>query len=526
MNSKTRILLPLLIAVAFVAGLYVNNEGIKNIAASGQQSNNKLNALFELIENNYADSISQDDLVEELIPIILEKLDPHSSYIVPEDYRDFQDPIRGNFEGVGIQFNVKKDTIVAIQIIPGGPSQIVGLQAGDRIVTVNDSVVAGIGITTNQVVKLLKGPKGTKVTVGIVRGGSPEIKEFVITRNKIPLYSIDVSYILKDDIGYMKISSFSMSTPDEFLKHIKKLRQQGMKKLVLDLRENGGGVLGSSIFLADEFLQKDELIVYTEGKAFERNNEFATGYGSCKDIELAVLLNEFSASASEVFAGAIQDNDRGVIIGRRSFGKGFVNKDFMFYDSSTVRLTIQKFYSPSGRCIQKPYDKGVEAYNNELQTRLLHGELEEKDSISFPDSLIFKTKSGRTVYGGGGIMPEIFVPLDTIGITDYFSDLVSRGLVYDFAFSYADSHRKELSALKNLEERVQYLDKNNTANSLIKFAENKGVEFNQEEFSISETLIKAQLYAYILRTVSGDDEFYPIINKDDSTIKAALNYFE
>ena len=521
MTRKYRILLPLIISAAFIAGMYVSKQGekITHVQPMYFQTHNKLETVLHLIEKEYADSIDKQQLIEEVIPLILEKLDPHSAYITAEEYNEARDPILGSFDGIGIQFNIQNDTVIVVQVISGGPSELVGIKAGDRIIAVNDSLIIGKKLSNIDVVRLLKGPKGTKVSVQIIRKNNAVPMDFVITRDQIPLYSVDASYMLSSEVGYIKISRFAITTPDEFLEHIAKLRTEGMRKIVIDLRDNGGGVLNAAIFLANEFLEKNDLIVYTQGKNYSRDESYADGKGSCKDLELAVLINEYSASASEVFAGAIQDNDRGIIVGRRSFGKGFVNRDFMFTDSSIVRLTVQKFYSPTGRCIQKPYFDGFEAYQNELLDRFLHKEFIEKDSISFPDSLIYTTKKGKTVYGGGGIMPSMFVPLDTVGITPYFTELSHKGVMYDFAFDYADKMRDILHT-KSATALVQYLDKNNLMQEFISVSQ-KHIPFSQDEYEISKTYIKQHVYAYIIRNILGDEGFYPFYQKYDTTIITA-----
>jgi len=525
--KKLSLYLPIIIAISFVAGMYISSVGRGSfLINSNNSSSNKLDALFTLIENEYADSISKDEIIEIVIPEILKKLDPHSSYIVPEKYEDMHAPLMGSFEGIGVQFNIQNDTVIVIQIIPGGPSEKVGLLAGDRIISVEGEIIAGKQLLNSDIVKLLKGHKGSQVKVGIKRKGTSSILPFTIIRDQIPIYSIDISYILKDDIGYMKISRFASTTPQEFTKHIKKLRKLGMKKLIIDLRENSGGVLNSAVFLANEFLNKDDLIVYTKGKSQDREDYICDGKGSCKDIKLEVLINEYSASASEVFAGAIQDNDRGKIIGRRSFGKGLVNRDFPFLDSSIVRLTVRKFYSPSGRCIQKSFKKGYDEYNNDLSNRFAHGEMEDIDSIHFPDSLKFKTKNGKVVYGGGGIMPEIFVPLDTIGYSEFYSALVDGQMIYDFAFEFADNNRVLLRKFKTADEIFNYLQKINITKKLVEYAQTKGAPYTYKDLQNSITTVETRVAAYIARNIIGDEGFYPIIHKQDKTIRIAIEKIE
>jgi carboxyl-terminal processing protease len=485
---------------------------------------NKLSALLSLIEHDYAEEVDIDSLTEACIPLILEQLDPHSTYIPLEDFNEMNDHLEGSFEGIGIEFSIQNDSITVMRVIAGGPSERVKIQAGDRIVTVNDSVVAGKRMSNSQVIKLLKGPKGSKVRVGIQRRGKAELIDFEITRDRIPLNSIRASYMIDKEIGYLKLESFAFTTPEEFTEHVAQLRAQGMKKIIIDLRENGGGALSSAVFLANEFLAEGDLIVFTQGKHYAREDLYADGEGSCQDLGLAVLINEFSASASEVFAGAIQDNDRGLIVGRRSFGKGLVNRDFVLPDNSTVRLTIQKFYSPSGRCIQKPFNDGIDSYNKEVEQRVLHGEMAHSDSISFPDSLRFTTRKGRVVYGGGGIMPDFFVPIDTVGYSSYLSLLENRGLIYDFAFSFADNHRVQLSKLKTIDEVIAFCKSEQAYNQLLRFAEKHGIAENKEQEQISRNIIQQRLYAYIVHSaLANESALYRVINKNDKTLQKAVH---
>lgn len=516
--------LPLIIALCVSAGFLLALWTGQSFGGQyGGARTNKLSTILSLIEQDYAEEVNIDSLTEVFIPLLLEQLDPHSSYIPLEDFNEINDPLQGSFEGIGVEFSIQNDTITVMQVIAGGPSERVKIRAGDRIVTVNDSVVAGIDITNSKVMKLLKGAKGSKVRVGIKRQGEAQLIDFEITRGKIPINSIRASYMIDEEIAYLKLANFAFTTPKEFTEHIAKLRAQGMKKIIIDLRENGGGALNSAIFLANEFLAKGDLIVFTQGKHYAREDSPADGKGSCQDLGLAVLINEFSASASEVFAGAIQDNDRGIIVGRRSFGKGLVNRDFMLPDNSAVRLTIQKFYTPSGRCIQKPFANGIDAYNNDLQQRIQHGELENSDSISFPDSLRFTTRNGRIVYGGGGIMPDFFVSIDTIGYSGYLSLLEHRGLIYDFAFSFADKHREQLSKMKTVEEVTAFCTRENTYNQLLRVAEQKGIPVNKQQELISRQIIQNRLNAYIVRDALGSETlFYTVINNNDRTVREAV----
>jgi carboxyl-terminal processing protease len=423
-NSGRSILLPLLLAATLVLGimlgLYLPRHS--DIAQhSGLWSrNDKINNILNLIESNYVDSVNRNDLVEAAIPAILKKLDPHSVYIPARDLARANEPLQGNFEGIGISFNMATDTILVISTIPGGPSEKLGLLPGDKILYVNDSLVAGKGISDEKIMSMLKGPRGTDVKVRILRKGHKELLSFDITRDKIPIYSVDVAYMVNNNTGYIKINSFAMTTFAEFMQGLKELKSQGMTKLIIDLRGNSGGIMEAAIQIANQFLKKDQLIVYTKGRTQPRNEARATGDGEFETGDLVILVDEWSASASEILAGALQDNDRGTIIGRRSFGKGLVQEPVQFTDGSGMRLTIARYYTPTGRSIQKPYKDGFDEYYEDLSTRYSRHEFENSDSIHFDKLLKFTTPGGKIVYGGGGIMPDKFVPYDTLGFSPYF----------------------------------------------------------------------------------------------------------
>lgn len=516
--------MPAIIAFAIIIGMIVE----KSISKSEVNNfivypkSNKINSVLNYIQDSYVDSVSKDKLIEETIPEILKNLDPHSVYIPAKDFKKVNDPLEGNFSGIGVQFNVQRDTVVVIKTIHGGPSELVGLKAGDRIVKVNDSLIAGVKISTAEIMKKLKGPKGTKVKVGIARKGNPELVNFVITRDKIPINSVDVSYMINKDIGYIKINKFSRTTHQEFLGNILKLKKQGLKKLIIDLRDNGGGYMDEATELADEFLKSGKLIVFTKGRTQPKTDIYATSKGICLNTKIAVLINEWSASASEIFSGAIQDNDRGVIVGRRSFGKGLVQEPILFSDGSSMRLTIARYYTPTGRCIQKPY-KNNSDYYNEITERFLHGEFEKKDSIHFPDSLKFKTPKGKIVYGGGGIMPDVFVPADTSGASDYFTKISQKGLEYKFTFNYTDNNRKKLNKFKNYKDLENYLTKQSILKKFIVFAKNKGVKANKKDLKTSGYIIDTQIKALIARNIFDNDGFFPIIQKIDTTLQTAVS---
>lgn len=426
-NSLRQILYPIIIAVVLLVGFFFGrfwqagfSQGSPGSRLLIYPQTNKLEALINLISEDYVDSIDKKELVEKIIPDVIKHLDPHTVYIPADELKAANQELEGNFGGIGVQFSMQNDTVLVISVVKGGPSEKVGIMPGDRIVTVNDSIIAGIKMNNDKVVGLLRGELGTKVRVGIKRHNLKSLLDFEITRGNIPVFSVETSYMLTDSIGYIKISRFGRNTYQEFLTAMAKLKAHNCKNVVIDLRNNTGGYLDVAISMCNEFLKKGDLIVYTEGHSNPRQNVYANGSGTCQDIGVTVLIDEGSASASEILAGAIQDNDRGLVVGRRSFGKGLVQQQMMLPDGSAIRLTVARYYTPSGRCIQKPYENGVEDYHRDILARFTHGEFFERDSIVMNDSLKYSTKGGRTVYGGGGVMPDIFVPRDTSAITDYY----------------------------------------------------------------------------------------------------------
>jgi carboxyl-terminal processing protease len=527
-NRNTSIYLPILLSVFFVGGIFIglflqgNNYQKKRIL--GSQQTDKLNGVISYIESEYVDPVSRHNLVEVAIPSMLRSLDPHSIYIPAKDLQKMNEPLEGNFEGIGIQFNMPNDTVVVVSTISGGPSDLIGILPGDRIIKINDTIIAGVKIKDEEIVKRLKGPRGTKVNVSILRKRTPELLEFEITRGKIPLYSVDVAYMVTDEIGYIKISKFSKTTFQEFLKGIDKLKNLNCKKLILDLRNNGGGYMDAATNIADQFLEKGKLIVYTEGKSRPRDEIFAREEGVFLKGDMIILIDEWSASASEILAGAIQDNDRGTIMGRRSFGKGLVQEPLMLSDGSAIRLTIARYYTPTGRCIQKPYDNGTENYYSDLHERYINGEFQEADSIKFADSLKHITPGGKIVYGGGGIMPDIFIPIDTAGLTPYYMQVRNRGLIYRFAFEYSDQNREKLNKYKNYTEISKYLDSQNLLKEFIAYASKAGIKKNQKEIDISAHILLTQTKAYIARNIMDNDGFYPILKDIDNTLLTAIEY--
>ena len=513
-------------AVALVAGILIGIY-LPGKSSAPQQSgfrarNDKINSILNIIESDYVDTVNRAELVEAAIPSILKKLDPHSVYIPAKDLQRANEPLQGNFDGIGISFNMLTDTILVISTIPGGPSEKIGLLAGDKIIYVNDSLVAGKQISDEKVMGMLKGPRGTLVKIKLLRKGYKELIPFEITRDKIPIASVDVSYMINDRTGYIKINNFAMTTFDEFLKSLKELKSQGMSRLILDLRENSGGVMEAAIKIANQFLTEGQMIVYTLGRSQPKTEARATGNGEFETGDLVLLIDECSASASEILAGAIQDNDRGTIIGRRSFGKGLVQEPVPFADGSGMRLTIARYYTPTGRSIQKPYNNGFDEYYDDLNSRYEHGEFEVSDSIHFADSLKFTTPAGKTVYGGGGIMPDIFVPVDTTGRSSYF--LAVRPLIYRFALNYTETNRETLQKYTEAGEMEKFLDKQALLDQFTDFASKNGVRKDTEGLKLSGKVIHTQLKAYIARNILDNKGFYPIWKELDSTLKYAIEY--
>ncbi|HLN20699.1 MAG TPA: S41 family peptidase [Bacteroidales bacterium] len=525
-NSRRSIFLPLLMGLTLATGILLGRFFPNNIHTPGNPSlrlrSDKINSILNVIESNYVDTVNRNELVEAAIPAMLKKLDPHSVYIPAKDLARANEPLQGNFDGIGISFNMLTDTILVISTIPGGPSEKIGLLPGDKILFVNDSLVAGKNISDQKVMSMLKGPRGTVVKVKVLRNGYKDLLAFDITRDRIPMYSIDVSYMVNDFTGYMKINNFAMTTFDEFMKGLRNLKMQGMKSLILDLRGNSGGIMDASIQIANQFLKADQLIVYTKGRTHPRNEARATGKGEFEKGDLVILIDEWSASASEILAGAIQDNDRGIIIGRRSFGKGLVQEPVSFADGSGMRLTIARYYTPTGRSIQRSYANGFDAYYEDLLERSARGELEVSDSIHFSDTLKYVTPGGRVVYGGGGIMPDKFVPVDTTGISEYF--LSVRPLIYRFALKYTESNREALKKFTEAADLKRFLDRQSLLLQFVKYASVNGVREDREGLNISGNIINIQLEAYIARNMLDNSGFYPIWENIDTTLKYAIDY--
>ena len=524
MKRSFKIIYPLILAIAIILGIFIgtiyNSSSFSVISNLGQS---KINGLLYLIGNQYVDSVNVDSLTEKIMPKIIGELDPHSSYIPAEDLEMVNNDLEGSFSGIGVQFSILNDTIMVVDVISGGPSERAGMLAGDRIVAVNDTAFTGKEVTNERVMKHLRGPKNSEVKLTIARPLSDNLIDIVVTRGDIPVNSVDVAFKANDEIGYIKVSKFGKNTYSEFLNALAKLSIEGSSKFIIDLRGNSGGYMESAINMVNEFLPAGYMIVYTKGNASPLNEIFSNGIGSFQENQIVVLVDEWSASASEIFAGAIQDNDRGLIIGRRSFGKGLVQQQIPFNDGSAIRLTIARYYTPSGRSIQKEYKMGdTENYEKDLLNRFEHGEFDSKDSIHVNDSIKYKTLYGRTVYGGGGIMPDIFVPRDTSSYSPYLTQIVNNGIIYQFAFKYSDEHRELLSKFKSAKSLVVYLKKNNILDEFISFAASKGIKARPVYITVSRKEILNSLYANITRNILGDKAFYPIALMNDETFLKAV----
>lgn len=528
-NKKINPYLPIWFSLVLILGLFLgiviaNRTG--GIFSFGAKKD-KLKEVLNYVQDNYVDTLCRSVLEEKAITGLLQSLDPHSAYISAAEFHDANDPLLGSFEGIGVQFRIENDTVTVIIPVSGGPSEKIGIRAGDRIVKVDDINIAGIRITNTGVMKKLKGPKGTEVKVTIFRRGVPGLLDFTITRDVIPTYSMDIAYMVEPGIGYIRLNTFSATTHEEVHNALERLIADGMKSLILDLRGNGGGYMQAAINVADEFLPKGTLIVYTEGEHHPKEVIHSTTDGLLEKGDLIVLIDEFSASASEIVAGAIQDNDRGTIIGRRSFGKGLVQEQLNFKDGSAVRLTVARYHTPTGRCIQRSYKDGIDTYNNDYYHRFLNGEMEHPDSIKFADSLRYRTPKGKIVYGGGGIMPDIYVAVEKDSTLKFYTTLLNKGLIYQFAFDFTDRNRRQLIRFKSVDQfDRQFSISNNLFNDFLAYAEKKGVKRPPAGQAKSDQYIKVMLKAYIGRNILDNEGFYPILNMIDPTFLKAVRIME
>ena len=528
-------LFPTLTIVGLLLGFLIGNAVSNKVNAQRfyiqngqlfQQPESKVDQLLELMNQAYVDEIDVDSITDQVMMELVERLDPHSAYIPKEDLEMVNSELSASFSGIGVQFSIQNDTVQVVAVISGGPSEGIGVLAGDKIVMVNDSNFTGKTITNEKVMHALRGPKGTEVNIGVMRSGSDEVYKFTIIRGDIPVHSVDAKFIIEEKgqkIGFVRVNRFGENTYDEFIAALTSLKGQGATAYIVDLRENSGGYMDQAIKMANEFLSRGDMIVYSEGRAYPRYEARANGSGRFQRDSLVVLIDNFSASASEIFAGAMQDNDRATIIGRRSFGKGLVQQQIPFNDGSAVRLTVARYYTPSGRCIQKPYKMGEgEDYAMDLLERFEHGEFYSADSVQIADSTVYLTKKGRIVRGGGGIMPDVFVGRDTTLNTPYFNIVVNRAYTYQFAYQYTDRHRKELSQYKDWQSLEQHLLNANWLPEFVAFAQEKGVEPNPEQLAKSKPLLIRLVNAYIVRNILNDEGFFPLFERDDDITKKAV----
>lgn len=536
-NRKRTIYLPIAFALVLIVGFLLgaslirvtslNNE--KSLLQSLQKRNyDPVNEVIGYIMQDYVDSVDITKLNQYAVQGILENLDPHSQFITAEEFSEVNEPLMGNFDGIGVQFRIESDTVYIINTIPGGPSEKAGIRAGDRIVKVNNKRIAGVKIENREVMKLLKGTRGTKVNVSIYRKGIAKLLNFDITRDVIPTYSIDAAFIPEPGTGYIKLSKFSATTSDELADALHSLKLKGMKRLVLDLRGNSGGFLQSAIDVADEFLPDKQLIVYTKGLHRNKEVAYATSKGLFEKGELIVLIDEGSASSSEIVAGALQDNDRATIVGRRSFGKGLVQEQLSLPDGSAIRLTVARYYTPTGRSIQKPYVNGHESeYENEVYDRMLKGEMESLDSIKFNDSLKYTTKGGRIVYGGGGIMPDVFIPIEINKNYHYYNAVLNKGIIHQFTFEYTDRNRTALNKYNGFDDfNKRFKVDQPMMNKFVAYAAKEGVAPDQKGLAFATPELRNLIKALIARNIYDDKGFYPVYLNTDNTFKKALKSFK
>lgn len=519
------LMMALCVVIGIIVGSFYSNHFSGNRLSIINTGTNRINNLLHIIDDQYVDKVNLDSLVEDAMPKILTELDPHSVYISAKDVEAANQDLQGSFSGVGIQFVIRQDTIHVQNVIQNGPAERAGILAGDKIVMVDDQTFVGKAVTNQEAMKRLKGPKNTKVKIGVLRYGHSKPQSFVVTRGDIPIKSVSATYMIDDKTGYIRIKSFGETTYAELLVALAKLGESGFQNLIIDLRDNTGGYLQSAVQMANEFLPKNKLIVYTEGRKSPRQDFRSDGRGSYKQTPLVVLINEGSASASEIFAGAMQDNDRATVIGRRSFGKGLVQKQIEFSDGSMVRLTIARYYTPSGRCIQKPYVHGeTDDYAQDLMSRYEHGEFFSQDSIKHTGPK-YHTSNGRVVYGGGGITPDIFVPEDTTGFTSYYKQATMSGLILQFAFTYTDDNRPKLNNFKEMMELADYLKKQNLVDKFANYANDKGLKRRNLMIRKSHYLLDRFINSRIIYNMLDEQAWLEYVNEDDATIREALKTF-
>lgn len=518
--------------IGFLIGNSIENKAnAQRIVINGNQifatPDSKVDQLLMLLQQQYVDSLNVDSITDEVMADIVQRLDPHSAYIPKKDLEMVNSELSSSFSGIGVQFTIQKDTINVVAVISGGPSEGVGVLAGDKIISVNDTSFTGKGINNEKVMHTLRGPKGTQVKIGVLRHGCKDTLYYTITRGDIPVKSVDAHFIIDKTIGFVRVNKFGESTYNEFISALADLKKAGATSYIVDLRENSGGYMDQTIRMANEFLNRDEMIVYSQGRAYPRYEAKANGTGRFKQVPLVVLIDNFSASASEIFAGAMQDNDRATIIGRRSFGKGLVQQQMPFMDGSAIRLTVARYYTPSGRCIQRPYEMGKkEEYEKDILDRFEQGEFFNEDSIHFGDSTRYYTKNGRVVLGGGGIMPDIFVGRDTSLMTPYYNKVVNLAFTYQFAYQYVDAHRDQLKRYKTWQSLEQYLIKQNLLPQFVAFCKERDVQPKEDQITKSSPLLTRLIHCYIVRDVLGDEGFFPLFERDDEITKKAVEVLQ
>lgn len=523
---KIRTWVPLIVGVSIAIGIFIGNKysGFGSSAGRGRV-NGKIDAVLGYINRSYVDTIDVRQLIEDALPKIVEGLDPHSTYIAAKEMKRVNEDLEGHFSGIGVSFYLLRDTIVVTSIVPGGPSEAAGIMQWDRIVNVDDSLVAGQKFVNSDVLNTLRGEKGSEIKLGIVRTGHPGLVDITVTRGDIPTKSVQAAFMQTETTGYIKVGTFGFNTFSEFISALSKLKSSGARSFVIDLRGNSGGSLEVAIQMINEFLHKGDLIVYAEGRDFPRQDNYANGSGTCKDDDVVILIDELSASASEIFAGAIQDHDRGLVIGRRSFGKGTVQSQRLFPDGSAVRLTVARYYTPSGRSIQRKYEKGkYDEYEMEAINRYMQGDYVNEDEMSGMTS--FTTDGERVVYGGDGIMPDIFVARDTVGYNSYYNSLANRDYILEYAMTYSDMYRNKLSEFNSGEELADHLFKQPLLVNLVSFADNKGIRPRPYYIEESRKMFERQLVSYIVRNFKGEEEFYKIYQQSDNLLQKAVQLIE
>ena len=536
MKNAKKYIFPTVAVVCLLAGFLIGDAVSNKVNAQRfvfqngqfyQQPQSKIDQLMQLMQTAYVDELDIDSLTDEVMQDIVQKLDPHSAYIPKKDLEMVNSELSSSFSGIGVQFTIQSDTINIVAVVAGGPSEGIGVLAGDKIITVDDSLFVGKKINNERVMHTLRGEKGTKVKIGVKRSGEPDLLYFTITRGDIPVTSVDAKFIIPakngEKIGFVRVNKFGENTYNEFISALASLKAQGATAYIVDLRENSGGFMDQAIRMANEFLNAGEMIVYAEGRAYPRYEAKANGTGRFKNVPLAVLIDDFSASASEIFSGAMQDNDRAVIVGRRSFGKGLVQQQMPFADGSAIRLTVARYYTPSGRCIQKPYTLGDQMdYEKELFDRFENGEFYNADSIHYADTTEYHTKNGRIVHGGGGIMPDVFVGRDTTLYSPYFNKVVNRAYTYQFAYQYTNQHRKELTKYKDWQALEKHLNDANWLPEFVAYCKEKGIEPNEADIRKSRQPLTRLVNAYIVRNILGDEGFFPLFERDDEITKRAV----